>query len=381
MEFGLNDTQRALRERVIAAVRAEIAHDVAAHDGAGLFPREEWRRLCALGMLGLSVAVEMGGQGCDAVTTVVALEALGYACRDNGLVFGVSGMLTSVTPALAQFADAPLRARYLAPFLCGDTLGCYAMTEADSGSDAFSMKSTALRDGDAYVLNGEKWFITFAPVADFALVYAATNPNAGKWGISLLVVDLRSPGVSASPVQAKMGLRTVPIGKLRFENVRVPAANLIGREGAGASMFNSGQEWERACILASQVGAMRRQLEDCVRFARERQAFGQPIGKFQAVSNRIADMKLRLETARLLTYQAAWAKDSGQPAMLDAALANLHVGETFVQNSMDAVRLFGGRGYLSEFEIERDLRDAVGGPIYGGTADIQRNIVARLLGL
>lgn len=381
MEFGLNDTQRALREHIIAAVRAEITHDVAAHDAAGRFPHDEWRRLCAMGLLGLSVPVAQGGQGCDAVSTVVALEALGYACRDNGLVFGVSGMLTSVTPTLVQFADASVRERYLAPFLRGDVLGCYAMTEADSGSDAFSMKSTALRDGDSYVLNGEKWFITFAPVADFALVYAATNPKAGKWGISLLAVDLKAPGVSASAVQAKMGLRTVPIGQLRFDNVRVPAANLIGREGAGASMFNSGQEWERACILASQIGTMQRQLEDCVKFARERQAFGQPIGKFQSVSNRIADMKLRLETARLLTYQAAWAKDSGQPAMLDAALANLHVGETFVQNSMDAVRIFGGRGYLSEFEVERDLRDAMGGPIYGGTADIQRNIVARLLGL
>jgi hypothetical protein len=161
----------------------------------------------------------------------------------------------------------------------------------------------------------------------------------------------------------------------------VPRENLVGKEGSGASIFNSSQEWERACILASQIGAMERQLDECVRFARERQAFGQPIAKFQAISNRIAEMKLRLETARLLTYKAAWAKDNGKPAMLDAALANLHLGETFLQNSIDAIRIHGGRGYLSEFEIERDLRDAMGAPIYGGTADIQRNIIARLLGL
>jgi alkylation response protein AidB-like acyl-CoA dehydrogenase len=263
----------------------------------------------------------------------------------------------------------------------GEVIACYCMSEEHTGSDAYALHTTAQKCDGGYVLNGEKWFVTFGPVADIALVYATTNPNAGKWGISLFIVERDTPGYEAGAVQGKMGLRTIPIGKVTLKDCVVPAANMIGKEGSGASIFNASQEWERACILAGQIGMMERQLDGCVRYARERQAFGQSIGKFQAISHRIAEMKLRLETARLLTYRAAWAKQTGQPAMLDAALANLHLGEAFLSNSTDAVRIHGGRGYLTEFEVERDLRDAMGGPIYGGTADIQRNIIARLLGL
>jgi alkylation response protein AidB-like acyl-CoA dehydrogenase len=381
MDFSWTNEQLELKRTIIDFVRRELNGGARESDRLGAFSRERWNKACAFGLLGLNVPREFGGQGYSALTTTLALESLGYGCDDNGFAFAVSGQITSVIPTLVRFANDEQRQRLL-PRLCnGQSIGCYAMTEEKSGSDAYNLQTTATQRDDGYVLDGEKWFVTFGPVADFALVYVTTNPKAGSWGVSLFIVDLKSSGVEVSPVQEKMGLRSVPIGKLKFNDVFVPRENLVGKEGSGASIFNSSQEWERACILASQIGAMERQLDECVQFARERQAFGQPISKFQAISNRIAEMKLRLETARLLTYKAAWAKDNGTPAMLDAALANLHLGETFLQNSIDAIRIHGGRGYLSEFEIERDLRDAMGAPIYGGTADIQRNIIARLLGL
>jgi alkylation response protein AidB-like acyl-CoA dehydrogenase len=179
----------------------------------------------------------------------------------------------------------------------------------------------------------------------------------------------------------KMGLRTSPMGEIVLQDCFVPLANRLGTEGAGTSIFNSSMEWERSCILGSHIGAMERQLETSIRYARERRQFGQPIGKFQAVANRIADMKVRLETARLILYKVAWLKKEGKSAVMEAALAKLYISECFVQSSLDAIRTHGGYGYMSEFEIERDLRDAVGGTLYSGTSDIQRVIIARLSGL
>ncbi len=381
MDFAWTDEQTALRASIIDFARARLNAGALERDAAGAFPRELWRELGQFGMLGLNAPREFGGGGHDVLTTAYALEALGYGCRDNGLAFGVSAQLTSIQATLIGFGNDAQKQRLLPGMVRGDVIGSYAMSEPETGSDAFALKTTALKRGDDYVLNGNKWFITFGPVADFALVFASTKPAAGKWGVSLFIVDRDTPGAAFGPMQHKLGLRSIPIGGLELRECVVPAANLIGREGSGASIFNSSQEWERACILASQIGALERQLEDAVQFARGRQAFGQSIGKFQSVSNRVADMKLRLETARLLTYKAAWSKQAGKAAMLDAALANLVVGEAFVASSMDAVRIHGARGFLSEFEIERDLRDAMGGPIYGGTADIQRNIIARLLGV
>ena len=188
----------------------------------------------------------------------------------------------------------------------------------------------------------------------------------------------------ASPLAAiwiRWGCARRPMGELVFQDCFVPEENRLGAEGSGAKIFNHSMEWERSCILASHVGAMERQLEECIAYARERQQYGQPIGKFQSVANRIADMKVRLETARLILYKVAWLKKTGKPAVMEAALAKLYLSEAFVQSSLDAIRIHGGYGYMTEFEVERDLRDAVGGTLYSGTSDIQRNIIARLLGL
>jgi alkylation response protein AidB-like acyl-CoA dehydrogenase len=224
-------------------------------------------------------------------------------------------------------------------------------------------------------------FVSSAPMADVFVIFATVDPSRGIGGITAFVADRDTPGLSVSRDLGKMGLRTAPMAEVILEDCYVPAENRLGAEGAGSSVFNSSMEWERSCILATNVGAMERLLEESVRYARERQQFDQPIGKFQSVSNRIADMKVRLETARLILYKVAWLKKMGKPAVMEAAIAKLYLSECFVQSSMDALRVRGGYGYMTEFEVERDLRDAIGGTLYSGTSDIQRVIIARWLGL
>jgi alkylation response protein AidB-like acyl-CoA dehydrogenase len=224
-------------------------------------------------------------------------------------------------------------------------------------------------------------FVTNAPIANMALVFATVDPTKGRGGVTAFLVDEGMPGYQVSRNIEKMGLRTSPMGEVILEDCFVPVENRLGMEGAGPGIFNSSMEWERSCILGSHVGAMERQLETTIRYARERRQFGQPIGKFQTVANRIAEMKVRLETARLILYKVAWLKQTDQPAIMEAALAKLYLSECFVQSSLDAIRTHGGYGYTTEFEVERDLRDAIGGTLYSGTSDIQRVIIARWLGL
>ena len=381
MEFSWNPEQLELRQRVIDFARTQLNDNILERDHSGEFSRENWRKCAEFGLLGMMIPKEYGGQGSDVVTTAMAMDALGYGCRDNGLLFGLNAQLWTIQTTLLHYAS-PEQKKSLLPKLCsGEIIACFAMTEPEAGSDAYSGKTHFERRDGGYVLNGEKMMITFAPIADIALVFATSDPSLGKWGLSLFLVERGTPGFETGPVQMKMGLRTVPIGTVILQDCFIPEENRIGTEGAGASMFSKVQEYERACIMASQLGAMEYQLERAIDYAQKRKQFGKPIGKNQAISIRITEMKMRLEIARLLVYKAAWLKQENKPMMMEAALANIYLGDAFVASSLDSVYVFGGRGYLTEYEVERDLRDAVGGPIYGGTADIQRNIVAGLLGL
>lgn len=381
MEFSWSPEQLELRQRVIDFARAQLNDNILERDHSGEFSRENWRKCAEFGLLGMMIPEEYGGQGCDVVTTAMAMDALGYGCRDNGLLFGLNAQLWTIQTTLLHYAS-PEQKKSLLPKLCtGEIIACFAMTEPEAGSDAYSGKTRFEKQDGGYVLNGEKILITFAPIADVAIVFATSDPSLGKWGLSMFLVERGTPGFETGPVQMKMGLRTAPIGTVKLQDCFIPEKNRIGAEGAGASMFSKVQEYERACIMASQLGAMEYQLERAIDYAQKRKQFGKPIGKNQAISNRITEMKMRLEIARLLVYKAAWLKQENKPMMMEAALANIYLGDAFVASSLDSVYVFGGRGYLTEYEVERDLRDAVGGPIYGGTADIQRNIVAGLLGL
>lgn len=382
MEFGWSEEQRARRAETVEFARAQLAgQDTVTLDREGRFPRESWEKCAGFGILGLSVPERFGGAEADLLTAVLVMEGLGYGCPDNGLAFALNAQLWTVQAPIVRFGTDEQKARFLPGLCAGRTIGAHALTERDSGSDAFSLSMRAERVDGGYVLNGRKWLISLGPIADLVLVFASTEPEAGQWGISAFLVEAEREGLEAGETRHKMGLRTVPLGELSFVDCFVPEENRLGPEGAGVSISNHSLELERCCILASQTGAMERQLERAVDHARRRKQFGQPIGAYQAVSHRIADMKLRLETARLLLYKVAWLIQTGQPAMMEAALLKLYLSESFTASSLDAIRIHGGGGYLSESEVERDLRDAVGGLLYAGTSDIQRNIVARLLGL
>jgi hypothetical protein len=309
------------------------------------------------------------------------MEGLGYGCGDNGLIFALNAQLWSVELPILTFGTEEQKQRYLPGLCSGELIGAHGMTEPNSGSDAYSLRTRAEPCTGGYVLNGTKTFVTNAPVADLAVAFATVDPAKGIGGITAFLVEKGMPGFRISRDLDKMGLRTASMAELIFEDCFVPVENRLGPEGSGVSIFSSSMEWERSCILASHIGAMERQLEVCIRYARERRQFNQPIGKFQSIANRIADMKVRLETARLILYQVAWLKKGGKPAVMEAAMAKLYLSECFVQSSLDAIRIHGGYGYMTEFEVERDLRDAIGGTIYSGTSDIQRTVIARWLGL
>lgn len=381
MDFTWTEEQLAFKKQVIEFAQKELNQDLVERDRQSNFSLANWQKCARFGILGLPVPQEYGGLGVDILTTLLTMEGLGYGCRDNGLVFGLNAQMWSVQLPILLFGSAAQKEKYL-PALCrGEMIGAHGMTEPDSGSDAFSLRTRATRRGDGYVLDGTKTMVTNAPVADVALVFATIDPAKGIGGVTAFLVDKGTPGFSVSRDMEKMGLRTSPMGELVLEDCYVPADSRLGPEGAGVGLFSSSLEWERSCILAGQVGAMERQLETCIRYVRERRQFNQPIGKFQSVANRIADMKMRLETARLILYKVAWLKKTGKSAAMEAAVAKLYLSEAFVQSSQDAIRIHGGYGYMTELEAERDLRDAIGGTLYSGTSDIQRVIIARWLGL
>jgi alkylation response protein AidB-like acyl-CoA dehydrogenase len=381
MDFSFTPEQEALKQATIEFAQRELNHDLAVREKGGSFSREDWRKCADFGILGLNVPREYGGQNHDIVTTLCILEALGYGCRDNGLSYGLNSQLWSTQVALQKFGDESQKQRDLGDMYSGKTIGAFAITEADSGSDTYSMKARAKRVEDGYIVNAEKHYITNAPIAEVSVVFASTDPDAGKWGISAFIVDTGSEGFSRGPDRDKMGLKTSPFGELYLDDCFVPEANRLGPEGAGVSIFAKSMESERGYILSSQLGARQRQLEEAVAFARERRQFSHPIGRYQSVSNRIVDMKLRLETCRLMLYRLAWLDTHEKNLAMDAALTKLHLSESFIESSLDAIRLHGAQGYVQELGIERDLRDGIGGVIYSGTSDIQRNVVARFLGL
>ena len=381
MDFSWTEEQLKFKKAVIDFARKELNEGLIDRDRLGELARGNWTKCAQMGILGLAIPEEYGGSGTDIMTTMLVMEGLGYGCRDNGLIFAMNAQMWSVQHPILTFGTEAQKKKYLPGMCSGELIGAHAMSEPDSGSDAYSLRARAERVGEGYVLNGSKMFVTNAPVADLALIFATVNPAKGIGGVTAFLVDKGTPGFRVSRDIEKMGLRTSPMGELILQDCFVSEECRLGSEGAGSSIFNSSMEWERSCILGSHVGAMERQLEDCIRYTRERSQFGQKIGKFQSVANRIADMKVRLETARLLLYKVAWLKQMGKPAVMEAALAKLYLSECFVQSSLDAIRTYGGYGYMTELEVERDLRDAVGGTLYSGTSDIQRMIIARWLGL
>jgi hypothetical protein len=382
MDFSLSDEQRLLREQILKFARSDLTPGARERDEARAFSRELWRRCGAMGLQGLPVDPAFGGAGADALTTAIALEALGEGCEDGGLVFAVCAhLLACVVPIWKHGGDA-LKRRYL-PRLCDGTLvAVNAMTEPDGGSDPFAMKTIAVPDGETYRITGTKIFSSNGPVADVALVYAATAPGKGfMGGVTAFLVEYGTPGFSRGQTFKKMGLHTCPIGELVFDGARVPKSQIVGGVGGGGPIFSQSMEWERICLVAAHVGTMQRLLDQAVEYAKTRASFGKKLGHYQAVSHKIADMKVRLEASRLLVWRAARLLDQRGNVGPDASIAKLFVSESLVRTALDAVQVLGGYGFMAEYGAERALRDAVAGTLYSGTSEMQRNIIAKWLGL
>jgi len=382
MNFALTEDQEMLRDEIVHFARQELNKDIIERDRNQEFPRDLWLKCGEMGLQGLPVPEEYGGAGLDALSTAIAIEALGYGCEDGGLSFSICAHLLACVIPIMNHGTEEQKRKYLPKLCSGELIAVNAMSEPGTGSDAFNMKTRAIREEGGYRINGTKIWSTNGPVADIALLYAVTDPDKGISGsTSAFIVERETPGFSPGQKFEKMGLRTSPIGEMVFEDMFVPESALLGGEGAGFVLFNQSMEWERVCIGAKHCGTMRRLMEKSVSYSKERESFGQPISKYEAVSNKIADMKMRLEGARLLTYQGATRLDKARDVAIDASMTKIFVSESLVQTALDTVQIYGGNGFTTDYEVERTLRDSIGGKIYSGTNEIQKKILGNWLGL
>ena len=381
VDTGRNPFGAGARERIVAYAREHLARDLDSLEEPAGFNRDGWNGIAGLGIHGLFVPRNYGGGGADLTTTAGALEALGYGGADNGLIFAVNAHMWACEAALLHFGSEEQKQKWLPGLCSGALVGGHAATEAEAGSDIASVATTARLDARRYRLNGRKIFVTNGPIADLLVVFAVTDTHAGNSGLTAFLVEKTLPGFSVERTVPKMGLRGALMGEILLRDCEVPEANLLGHSGEGMAVFNRTMEWERAFILASSIGASDRLVERCIQFVRKRKQFGQRIGAFQMVASRIVDMKLRLETARALLYRVAALIDQGRSAFLEASLVKLHLSECWVACCLDAQQIHGGAGYLTENGIERELRDALGSRFFSGTSEIQKVIVAGMMGL
>jgi hypothetical protein len=382
VNFTYSDEQRLLREQISRFAATELGTGRPEAIAEGSFPLEEWRKCGEMRLQGLPVPEELGGAGLDPVSTAIALEALGYGCRDGGLVFAICAHLLACVVPVWKHGSPEQQARYLADLCSGARIAVNGMTEPGTGSDAFAMQTRAVRKGSGFVISGTKTFSSNGPVADLAVVYASTDREKGyHGGVTAFLIEKGTEGFRSGQTFRKMGLHSCPIGELILDDVFVPETAVLGKVGQGASIFSESMDWERACLVACHIGTIEWLMEQAIEYARTRKQSGQTISKFQAVSHRIVDTKVRLEAGRYLTYKAAVGLAQPRTASMDASIAKLFVSESLLTSAIDTLRVFGGYGLMSEYGIESIVRDSVAGTIYSGTSDIQRNIIARWLGL
>ena len=354
-----------------------LAPHAAEWDRAATFPKEALKELAALGTFGIAVPETYGGAGMDYTALAVALEEIAAGDGATSTIISVNNC--PVCSILMAWASEAQKQRYLVPLARGEYLGAFCLTEPHVGSEASGLRTTAVRDGDHWVLNGVKQFITSGKHADIAIVLAVTDKAAGKRGISAFIVEAGTPGYVVARIEEKLGQHASDTAQILFENCRVPAANLIGDEGTGYRIALSGLEGGRIGIAAQSLGMARAAYEAALKYSRERIAFGQPIFDHQAVQFRLADMATQLEAARQLIHHAAALKDAGEPCLKQAAMAKLFASEMAERVCSDAIQIHGGYGYVSDFPVERIYRDVRVCQIYEGTSDIQRILIARNL--
>jgi butyryl-CoA dehydrogenase len=377
MDLTLTAEQSLLRDTARDLATKEILPRAAEIDRAHQFPRALVNRLGELGLLGVMVPEAWGGAGMDAVSYALALEEISRACASTGVIMSVQNSLVCA-PIVTHGTDAQ-RARWLPDLATGKKIGCFALSEPEAGSDAAAQRTSAVKNGDGWVLNGTKNFITNAPAADVMLVAANTSPGKGSKGISVFLVPTDGPGVKIGKPDDKLGIRAAVSAQVFLTDCAVGADALLGAEGEGFKIAMKALDGGRIGIAAQAVGIARAAFEDAVRYAQERKTFGQPIADHQAIQFKLADMSTEIEAARLLLWRAAAKKDAGGRYTREAAMAKLFASEVANRVAKEAVQVFGGYGYLADFPAERHYRDAKITEIYEGTSEIQRLVIASSL--
>ena len=373
-DLGLTEEQELAQRTARDFAREKVlprAHDI---DEQGKVPPELIAEMAALGFLGIYVPETYGGAGLDALSYALVTEEINRACASTGVV--MSSHVSLVCDPLLHYGSDEQKDRFLRPLASGKKLGCFALSEPASGSDAAAMRTTARRDGDAWVLSGTKNFITNGASADIALVFAQTDAKARHKGIAAFVVEKGTPGFSVGKLEHKLGIRGSDTAQLLFQDCRVPAANLIGQAGEGFKIALATLDGGRISIAAQAVGIARACLEDSLAYAKEREAFGKKIVEFQAIQWKLADMATEIDAARLLVWRAATLKDRGEDHILAAAQAKLFASDVAVRAARECVQIFGGYGYLTDFPAERHYRDAKITEIYEGTSEIMNLVIA-----
>ncbi|TWI61824.1 hypothetical protein IP91_04422 [Pseudoduganella lurida] len=373
----LSEEHRMIRDALRSYAQERLAPQAARWDREHHFPKDELKELAALGAFGVAVPEELGGAGLDYVSLALVLEEI--AAGDGGTSTIISVNNCPVCSIGMAYADQRQQEQWLRPLASGAMLGAFCLTEPHTGSDAAALRTTAVRDGDEYVLNGVKQFITSGKHADVAIVLAVTDKAAGKKGISAFWVPTSAPGYIVAGIEHKMGQHSSDTAQIAFDNCRIPTENRIGEEGAGYKIALSGLEGGRIGIASQAVGMARAAYEAALRYARERETFGQPIFQHQSVQFRLAGMATQIEAARQLVLHAAALKDAGEPCLKEAAMAKLFASEMAERVCSDAIQVHGGYGYVSDFPVERIYRDVRVCQIYEGTSDIQKLLIARAL--
>ena len=374
MEFALNKEQEMIRKTAREFAEKEIG-PIAAHiDETTEFPKDTVKKLGELGFMGMTIPKEYGGAGMDDVSYAIAVEEISRVCASHGVTMSVNNSL--VCWPLLKFGTEEQKQKYLIPLANGEKLGCFGLTEPNAGTDAGSQTTVAKKEGNKYIINGSKVFITNASQSQVAIIFAMTDKSKGTRGISTFIVDADTPGFSIGTIEDKMGIRGSVQAELVFENMEVPEENLLGKEGRGFGIAMATLDGGRIGIACQALGIAQAAYEESVKYAKEREQFGKPIAKFQAIQWFIADMATEIDAARLLVYKAAFDKWQGKPYTVSAAMAKFFASDIAMNVTRNAIQIHGGYGYTEEYPVERFYRDAKITEIYEGTTEVQKMVIA-----
>jgi len=377
MNFQVTEEQQMLRQMVRDFATREVEPSAAERDEEERFDREIFDKMAELGLTGIPWPVEYGGIGSDYVSYVIAVEELSRVCASTGVT--LSAHLSLASWPIYQYGTEEQKQNFLRRLATGEALGAYALSEPGAGSDVASMKMTATKDGNHYILNGNKVWITNGEIGDIYIVFAKTNPDDRHRGISAFIVEKGTEGFTFGKKEKKLGIRSSPTTELIFENCRIPKENLLGEEGEGFKIAMTTLDGGRNGIAAQALGIAQGALDQSIKYAKEREQFGKPIAHNQGISFKLADMATEIEAARLLTYQAAWLESAGKPYGKASAMSKLFAGDVAMRVTVEAVQIFGGYGYTKDYPVERYMRDAKITQIYEGTNEIQRLVIGRML--